>query len=217
MPRHLSRALAAAVAALALIVCPAGAQPGSDCTTVSGNLVQNCGFEGPTYLVDYLQRPSGYAVTGNDGGGAAVVTTNARAHSGANAFAFADDDPASATLSQTLATTPGTVYQISFWAFDLGGNAAPRNRLAVTFGGETVFSSALVNGLYQQFTAVGVATGANTVLAFTGYNTSSSTHLDDLSVTALAVTAPEPATLGLCGAGLLVVGGVAHRRSRAKA
>ena len=177
--------------------------------------MQNCGFEGPTSTGTFGNpQPTGYTVTGSNGGGFYGYQSNAYAHSGSNAYTFGDFAPGSTTLAQTLTTTVGTPYQISFFAYNFTGAAGPQNGLTVTFGALMLRAGPLTNSAYQQFTYTGVATSASTTLAFTGYNNLSANLLDDLSVTALTTTAPEPSTWALLGTGLLAVGGLARRRRR---
>ena len=181
--------------------------PYTDCATVVGNFVRNCGFEGSSqrsgpFLND---EPTGYTVTFNNGGESAYLQTQRDnfAHSRRSLFSFLDNQidsgpQPSATLSQTLTgLTPGATYAIQFYAQDNlvwnpGGGG--QNRLTVTFGGQTLFDQAVTNrydnsdpdGIvfnadYRLYTLTGVATGDSTTLAFTGWN-NSETDLDDLSV-----------------------------------
>ena len=89
------------LAALALALAPAlAARPAAAqaCTTIAGNLVQNCGFEGPTAGTSPAPSsrplPSGYVYTAAPNGGAAGVTSaSGTAHSGSHAFFFGDLTP----------------------------------------------------------------------------------------------------------------------------
>ena len=199
----------ALVLAPTLAARPALAQPA--CQDVAGNIVVNCGFEGSTYTgTNGLPQPTGYTVTFANGGTLALASSSAT-RNGGRGYVFADKSPASATLAQVLTTTVGTPYQIVFYALNAAG-ANPNNGLTVTFGDLLLRTGPLVNQAYQQFTYTAFATSTSTRLAFTGFNGRSITGIDDLSVVALATTAPEPATWALFGTGLLAVGGMARRR-----
>ena len=52
------------------------------------------------------------------------------------------------------------------------------------------------------------------MLAFTDYNNPETDLLDDLSVTPLATTTPEPSTWALVGGGLVGLAGVTARSRR---
>lgn len=79
----------AALPALALAARPARAQGApsyTNCATVVGNLVQNCGFEAGL---------NGYTLTFTNGGGfASPFTDPSNAHSGTTLFYFGDPPPA---------------------------------------------------------------------------------------------------------------------------
>lgn len=134
--RRVSRLLPLALASGVLLPArPVRAQ--ATCAAVVGNLVQNCGFEGGTYVGGPrgVPAPVGYTVTGTNGGGVAPVVL-AVGQSGFFAVVFADPLGASATLAQVLTTaTPGP-YQVSFFAHNnVSPGAPPGNEFAVTFGG----------------------------------------------------------------------------------
>jgi hypothetical protein len=133
------------------------------------------------------------------------------AHSG-NQFAYLDDSDSVNTLTQTLATTAGQSYLISYYVAD----TAP-DSLTVSFGGQTLFSgTAPTGGIsspsdYVNYTYTETATSSSTVLSFVGqWNmilSGNGTQLDDVSVTAV----PEPAAFGFTALGCI---GLLALRSR---
>lgn len=118
--------------------------------------------------------------------------------------------PAAATLTQTLATSGGQAYTLSFWQrFDVG----TPNQLNAYWDGSAV--TVLVdqsNSGWQQVVLAGLlATGSSTVLEFRGRSDPAGTYVDNVSVTADLVV-PEPAGAFLVLGGLAVLGSVYMRR-----
>jgi hypothetical protein len=120
-------------------------------------------------------------------------------------------------LTQTLATTPGQAYLVSFWA----NSDDPENFIRVTFGGSAVegipsgvadngFPSASGNrDRFTFYSGVAVASSTSTDLSFYGQSSFGAIMIDDVSVTAV----PEPSTLTLAAfAGLAGLAGVRLRR-----
>jgi hypothetical protein len=202
-------ALAAALLMLAG-VRPAHAQP---------TLVANGGFEGG----GAGGIPTGW-YNANPGGSNAGLTS--AAHTGLWGAYFSSFGPSGfatplgfSALGQTLATTAGQAYTITFWARN-NSTADVVNGFQLLFGGATLFDAMLTNTAYQQFTVTGVAAGTTTELVFRGYNRTSRNVLDDVSVVAAATTpppsvVPEPSTVVLSAAGLSALGAAARRRRRA--
>jgi hypothetical protein len=181
------------------------------------DLVTNGGFETtvPASNVSGL-NPAGWTVSSSGGdtfdncGG---VSRAAPAHSGLCAMTFAEVG-GSGTISQTLATTPGTRYSITFWLGDfLTNGGAAENQFSASFGGSTIFSETNMSlSPYAEFTETAVATSASTVLSFAGFDVPNSIGLDDVSVNPAAVPAPEPASLPLLAVGLAGLGMVLRTR-----
>jgi hypothetical protein len=115
------------------------------------------------------------------------------------------------TISQTLATTAGQTYVLSFWAQDRAGVDASSQGLAYTVDGTTNYVQGGSVPGWTHFTETFVATGPTSLsFAATGASDSLGSSLDNVSVTAAAV--PEPGTFALAACGLAVLG-LARRRS----
>jgi hypothetical protein len=138
------------------------------------------------------------------------------AHSG-NQFVYLDGDFNLNTLSQTVATTPGQNYIISFWVADSNPNF-----LQVTFGGQTLFNgTAPASGggfpatgyVQEDFTAT--AASATSILSISGQYTSGGTGtvLDDVIVAPV----PEPSTFLLMGGGVVFLALIELRRPKVSA
>jgi hypothetical protein len=150
--------------------------------------------------------------TGIDSGG------DPRAHSGIDA-AYLGQYGSLAGISQTIATTPGTTYDLQFWLANtnyapLGGTTP--NQFQVTWNGATVFNSnnMPVSG-YKLYDFSLLATGTQTVLSFIGQQNPAYFVLDDVSLTPSDPVrgTPEPGTLALVGVGAATL--AARRRRRA--
>lgn len=118
-----------------------------------------------------------------------------------------------ATISQTIATTPGDEYSLSFYlANPVGGTP---NYFSVTFGNSSFsFTNFGVAFGWQQFTLTTVATTDQTNLSFTFRNDPSYWFLDNVTVQQSGGSTPEPGTLVLFGSGALGLAGFARRKFR---
>jgi hypothetical protein len=115
------------------------------------------------------------------------------------------------TLSQTISTTAGQHYTLSFWREVDGGG--PTELLNVYWDGNQIFSETNPGARpYEQFSFDVVGTGSDTLL-FQCANDPSYTYLDDVSLNPSITAAPEPASLALLGiAGVCLAGGAIGRR-----
>jgi PEP-CTERM motif len=129
--------------------------------------------------------------------------------------AFFGPTGSTGSISQTLATTTGGTYQISF---DLQSSGGSPTFYEVLFGGVSLFSATNAADFdFTTFSTSAVASTASTALTFTFRNDPSFFNLDNISVTPIRrVTGavPEPATwaMMLIGFGGM---GVSLRRRRA--
>ena len=175
--------LAAAVLTLfALVVClslPAPAQQkmppakrsvvplqpvGPDCTTLPGNLFQNCGFETGDF--------TGWTVF--DSGDMGVSTDQPN---NGNFAAFFGSIARTGCIGQTLATNAGQGYTLSFV---LTGAERPNN-FYVLFNGATVSGDLqnLPDFAYTQYTMGGLTAVGNDTVFFCARNDPSFFFLDD--------------------------------------
>lgn len=181
------------------------------------NLVDNPGFESPA-LGGVVARytcncvPSGFGWTVG-GAGVDLIRLYWAPHEGSQSLDMNQDIQTAGTppgaVSQVIATTPGTTYTIGFWmAANPDHSRAPDDgppikTMDVSFGATTQSYTFDVTGrtlaepgwTYHEFDAV--ATAATTTLSFvstfTGY---AGAAIDDVSVTASAVTPVRPGTWG---------------------
>ncbi len=141
------------------------------------------------------------------------------AHSGGYAGSFGAIGSTD-ILSQTLATTAGQDYTLSFWLQDEAdpfGVATP-SFFSVSFGGVTLFSLTDSEAFdYKSFSYDVVATGASSELVFQFTHDAAFWDFDDVSVVAAdAPAVPESATWGLMLGGLALAGGMARRQTRVR-
>jgi len=186
--RRFTYSAAALLAMLAFVARPASAQ----------NLLTNGGFETGNF-------------TGWTQGGSTIFdgVATASPHSGTYAGFFGAIGTAS-TLSQTIATTAGALYNLDFWWLPSGDNPA---FFSVTWGGSTLFSlnNAPASG-YTQKTFLSLAGQAgSTTLTFTLQDNDGFQFLDDVRVTSVT---PEPATMTLMATGLVGMVGAGLKRRR---
>jgi hypothetical protein len=140
-------------------------------------------------------------------------------------FVAADGAYGPGKISQTMhGLTAGKTYFVSFYqagAQQQGYNGNTTDRFEVFFGAQTKYSDLLTNPSHdfqpwEKQTLSFTATSSTEVLSFLAVGTPTGvppfTLLDGVSVS----NTPEPAYLGLIGAGLLVLGAV-RRKSKIRA
>ena len=131
---------------------------------------------------------------------------------GGSQCAQLDAGGAGATISQTLSTTPGQIYQLIYFADN--STAGQPNALSVIWDGSPVTGLTLANApnqTYQQYTATVVASTASTILSFSSSAAGNGWYLDNVSVKAATglplITAISPNTGSASGG----TDGFAHR------
>jgi Protein of unknown function (DUF642) len=119
-----------------------------------------------------------------------------------------------ATISQTLATTAGQRYLLSFDVANDNGGLDASNALSVAVDGVQLFAADdLAAQDYVHETLAFTAGGASTLSLF-AFNDQSYIELDDISVTALPVPEPGQAPMMLAGLLLATTSIALRRRSR---
>ena len=97
------------------------------------------------------------------------------------------------TLSQTIATTAGQTYTLSFW---LQNGESGSNDFKAIWNGQTLLSlSNAAQSGYTEYTYTVTATSSTTTLEFSAANGPSQWDLDNISLTAngTSSTTPPPA------------------------
>ena len=118
----------------------------------------------------------------------------------------------SATLSQSVPTTAGTMYDFSFWVSSI--NLTTPNQFTASFGADQVLD--LVNTIpttytFEDFTVTATAVSTTITFAGTAPPEDGAWLLDDVSVTAVSV--PEPTSGALLVTSLLGLAALRRRRS----
>src|ERR1017187_3938908 len=181
------------------------------------NLVQNGSFENPTIINYYecVAAPSQTcattytipAIPGWTVGGTSVDVVSSSVYGGSPQWWSEDGTqgidmagtPGPGSLTQGLTTVAGKGYTLSFWVSSNGGPYT--NSLTVDWNGtplETISTPA--QGTWQQYSFSVTGTGSGTLAFSCPLATDAGALLDNVSV-----TTPEPATVGLIGAGLVLI------------
>jgi len=116
------------------------------------------------------------------------------------------------TLSQSFADTAGQGYVLSFWLAAVGDDPSD---FSAQINGVNVYSQTDPNtgGAWTQFTFNFTGTGNDTI-SFAFRDDPAYIALDNVSVSPVANTVPEPSSFLLMGSGVLALAGVIRRKFR---
>jgi hypothetical protein len=177
-------------------------------TSARADLVTNGGFESGDF--------TGWTLSGNDtplelnnlyGVEGVDPVDGISPYSGTYQAFIADLDANATTLSQTISTTAGTEYTVSWYLAQDTPIVPPySNTLSVSFGGTTLASltGVPVEG-YTHYSYPATATSSSSILSLTLGNDLGEFLLDEVSVVPVEVPEPAPWTLAVGCALMLFV------------
>ena len=182
---------------------------------VAGNIVVNGSFEAYQISGNYYQAvfagdtttiPGWTVGTSTTAGVDVVQGAGWWSEDGTQGIDMAGT-PGPGSLAQTLATASGAEYLLSFWVSSNGGPFD--NGLTVDWNATQLATiSSPAQGTWEQFSYQVTGTGSDTLIFLDNIAGNAGPLLDNVGVQAI----PEPATFGLIGVGLLLVGRRLRRR-----
>lgn len=179
------------------ILLAAGAIP------ARANLIVDPGFES---CVTPGDAPPGWTASSAD-----AYCSNFNTHGGSWSGEFMGT---ASSLSQTITTTAGDNYDFSFW---LRQGPCNPDFFTASFGSDEVLDLTgvchFVDYAQQDFTVT--ATWTSTTIQFDAETGSGVWNIDNVSVTDLGPSTPEPASVVLLASGLLAIAWHFHRGRRA--
>ena len=198
------------------------------------NLIANGSFESPVVASQFVNHTVGssgltdWTIVGPAGQALSQVRSD---FSGNPPFVFPAQDGnqwidltgfnnnAPVGVAQTVTTTPGSAYSISFWVGNVSGGVFGTSstvlvELSQGGGGSCTNSTPGTTLAWQSCSVQFTAAGASTTITFRNGDATNdnSNGLDNISVDLAQAVVPEPATWAMLITGFGLLGGILRRR-----
>lgn len=172
-------------------------------TSFAQNLVLDPGFEGQALQNQSIGAPWTFTPAASN---SLFAIAGVFPHSGVRIARFGATGAGLDQIAQTIATSAGTSYTLSYFVSSQGASAGTPTIFQALWNGSVVTGSLVSNannagGVYSFFSFNVVGTGSD-ILAFQGRNAPSFTRLDDVSLVAQGT--PE-LSMGGCWAPMTMV------------